>query len=51
MKTAGNFSKAANDLRDKSRRAFHAIKRNIKLDIPIKIWLKIVDAVKEPIAP
>ena len=42
-----------NDLRDKARRAFYAIKRNIKLDIPIKSqksWYKIVDAVIEPTA-
>ena len=39
-----------NDLRDKARRAFYAIKRNIKFDIPIRIWLKILESVIEPIA-
>ena len=37
----GNFFKAVNDLRDKARMAFYAIKRNIQFDIPIRIWLKI----------
>ena len=39
-----------NHLRDKARRAFYTIKRNIKFDIPIRIWLKILESVKEPIA-
>jgi hypothetical protein len=39
-----------NELRDKARRAFYAIKRNIKFDIPIRIWLKILESVIEPIA-
>ena len=30
-----------NDLRKKARRAFYAIKRNIKFGIPTRIWLKI----------
>ena len=38
-----------NDLRDKAR-AFYAIKRNIKFNIPIRIWLKILESVIEPIA-
>ncbi len=46
----GNFNKAVNDLRDKARRAFYAIKRNIKIDIPIRIWIKIIKSVIEPIA-
>lgn len=50
ISTTGNFNKAVNDLRDKARRAFYAIKRNIKLDIPIKTWLKILDSVIEPIS-
>ena len=50
ISSTGNFNKAANDLREKARRAFYAIKRNIKLDIPIKIWLKILDSVIEPIS-
>ena len=36
-----------NDLRDKARRAFYAIKRNITFDIPIRIWLKILESVIE----
>jgi hypothetical protein len=38
--SACNLHKAVNDLRDKARRGFYAIKRNIKCDIPIRIWLK-----------
>ena len=38
-----------NDLRDKARREFYAIKRNIKFNIPIRIWLKILESVIEPI--
>ena len=49
ISSTGNFNKAANDLREKARKAFYAIKRNVKLDIPIKIWLKILDSVIEPI--
>ena len=40
-------------MRERERRegqAFYAIKRNIKLDIPIRIWLKILESVLEPIA-
>lgn len=40
ISSTGNLNKAVNDLRDKARRAFYAIKKNIKLDIPIPIWLK-----------
>ena len=36
----GNFHKAVNNLRDKARRAFYAIKRNITFNIPIRILLK-----------
>ena len=50
ISSTGNFNKAVNDLREKARRAFYAIKRNVKLDIPIKTWLKILDAVIEPIS-
>ena len=42
ISATGNFHKAVNDLRDKARRAFYAIKRNIKFDLPIRIWLKIL---------
>ena len=41
-----NLHEAVNELRDKVRRAFYAIKRNIKYDIPIRIWLKILESVK-----
>ena len=41
---------AVNELRDKARRAFYAIKRNIKIEIPIRIWLKMFQSVLEPIA-
>ena len=47
ISTAGNFHKAVNDLRDKARRAFYAIKRNINFNIPIRIWLKILESVIE----
>jgi hypothetical protein len=50
INTTGNFHKVVNDLRDKARRAFYAIKRNIDLNILIRIWLKILQSVIEPIA-
>ena len=50
ISATGNFHKAVNDLRDKARRAFYVIKRNITFDIPIRIWLKILESVIEPIA-
>ena len=43
----GNFHKAVNELKDKARSAFYAIKRNITFDIPISIWLKILKSVIE----
>ena len=49
INATGNFHKAVNDLRNKARRAFYAINRNIKFDIPIRICLKILESVKEPI--
>ena len=48
--TSLGLNKAVNELRDKARSSFYAIKRNIQFDIPIRIWLKIVESVKEPIA-
>jgi hypothetical protein len=51
ISATGNFHKVVNELRDKARRDFYAIKRNIKFDIPIRIWLKILESVIEPIAP
>ena len=50
ISATGNLHKAVNDLRDKARRAFYAIKRNINFNIPIRIWLKILESVLEPIA-
>ena len=44
IRATGNFHKAVNDLRDKARRAFYVIKRNIQFDIPIRIWLKILES-------
>uniref|UniRef100_A0A671U6T8 ribonuclease H n=1 Tax=Sparus aurata TaxID=8175 RepID=A0A671U6T8_SPAAU len=49
ISSTGSFNLAVKDLRDKARRAFYAIRRNIKLDIPIKIWLKMFQFVLEPI--
>ena len=46
----GNLNQAVKDLREKARIAFYAIKRNIRLDIPIQTWLKILDSVIEPIS-
>ena len=46
----GNFHKAVNDLRDKARRAFYAIKRKLQFGIPIRTWLKILESVIEPVA-
>ena len=48
ISATGNFHKAVNDLRDKARRDFYAIKRNIHFNIPIRIWL--LESVIEPIA-
>uniref|UniRef100_A0A8K9V0N5 Reverse transcriptase domain-containing protein n=1 Tax=Oncorhynchus mykiss TaxID=8022 RepID=A0A8K9V0N5_ONCMY len=50
ISATGNFHKAVNDLRNKARRAFYAIKRNIHFNKPIRIWLKILESVIEPIA-
>ncbi len=46
----GSFTLAVNELKEKAQRAFYAIKRSIKIDIPIQIWLKLFKAVIEPIA-
>ena len=50
ISATGNFHKAGNDLRDKARKAFCAIKRNIKFVIQIRIWLKMLESVIEPVA-
>ena len=39
-----------NELREKARRAFYTIKKLIQIEIPIKIWLKLIEYVIEPIA-
>lgn len=49
ISSSGNFQRAVNELRDKARRAFYAIKRNITTDIPIKTWLQFFKSVIEPI--
>ena len=41
---------AINELREKARRAFYAIKKSTHVDIPIRTWLKIFQSVIEPIA-
>jgi hypothetical protein len=43
ISATGKFHKAINDLRDQARRAFLAIKRDIKFDTAIRIWLKILE--------
>ncbi len=48
--STGNFNYAVNELRDEACRAFYAIKRQCPIEIPIRIWLKIVESVIEPIA-
>ena len=49
ISASGSFNLAVNELKEKTRRAFYAIKRGIQFDIPIKIWLKIFKTVIEPI--
>ena len=50
ISATGNFHKAVNDLRDKARRDFYAIKINIHFDIPIRSCQKRLESVIEPIA-
>ncbi len=38
--STGNFNHAVNELIDKARRAFYAIKRQCPIEIPIRIWLE-----------
>ena len=45
----GSFNPAVDELREKARRAFYAIKRQIYIQIPILIWLKLLQAIIEPI--
>ncbi len=48
--STGNFTLAVKELKEEAQRAFYAIKRSIKFDIPVQIWLKLFKAVIEPIA-
>ena len=47
--STGNFNLAINDLRDKGRKAFYAIKKSSNIEIPVRIWLKIFNSIIEPI--
>jgi len=48
--STGNFNNAVTELRDKACRAFYTIKWQCPVEIPIRIWLKILESVIEPIA-
>ena len=50
ISSTGSFNLAVNELKEKARRAFYAIKKQVKMDIPIRIWLKIFKSIIEPIA-
>ena len=50
LSSTGNFNMAVNDLKEKARRAFYTIRKTIKTNIPIRIWLKIFKSVIQPIA-
>ena len=50
IKCSGNFNLAINELKEKARRAFYAIKKKVSIEIPIRIWLKILESIIEPIA-
>ena len=50
MSATGKLNLAVNELKEKARRAFYAIKKSIQIEIPIRIWLKIFQSVIEPIA-
>ena len=49
LSSTGHFGLAVNELKEKARRAFYAIKRKIPIDIPIRTWLKILNAIIDPI--
>ena len=49
ISSTGSFNPAINELREKARRAFYAIKRQMYIQIPISIWLKLFQSVIEPI--
>ncbi len=48
--STGNFTLAVKELKEKAKRVFYAIKISIKIDILVRIWLKLFKAVIEPIA-
>ncbi len=50
ISATGKLNLAVNELKEKARRAFYAIKKSIQIEIPIRIWLKIFQSVLEPIA-
>ncbi len=50
ISATGKLNLAVNELKEKARRAFYAIKKSIQIEIPIRIWLKIFQSVIEPIA-
>ena len=37
-------------MNEQRENAFYAIKKQIQIEIPIKIWLKLIECVIEPIA-
>ncbi|KAI2648214.1 RNA-directed DNA polymerase from mobile element jockey [Labeo rohita] len=47
--STGNFTVAVKELKEKAQRAFYAIKRSIKIDIPVQIWFKLFKSIIEPI--
>ena len=50
ISNTGNFNLAVNELRDKAKRAFYAIKKSIQIELPVTTWLKIFQSIIEPIA-
>ena len=50
ISSTGHLNDAVNELREKARSAFYTIKKQIEIEIPIKIWLKLIECVIEPIA-
>ena len=49
ISSTGSFNPAVNELREKALRAFYSIKRHIYIQILILIWLKLLQAIIEPI--
>ncbi len=50
INATGKLNLAVNELKEKARRTFYAIKKSIQIEIPVRIWLKIFQSVIEPIA-